>query len=157
MAKTGIKWRFVANLLFHGASRLTLDGKGRLALPTRHREALLAESEGPLTLTKHPVGALMVFPAAAWARFSERVAALPMSAAGWKRVFLGNASEVEADASGRVLVPPELRDFAGLTRDLTMLGMGSHFELWDSARYAAHEAEVLRSPMPDTLLDMVTI
>ena len=147
----------MAKQLFQGASALTLDGKGRLALPTRHRDALLATAEGPLTLTKHPVGALMLFPAPAWERFSERVAGLPFSAAAWKRVFLGNASEVEADGSGRVLVPPELRQFAGLTRDLTLLGMGSHFELWDSARYEAHEAQVLNTPMPDALLELVTV
>lgn len=148
----------MAKHLFQGASALTLDGKGRFGLPARHRDALAAATpEGPLTLTKHPVGALMLFPAPAWERFSERVAELPFAAAGWKRVFLGNASEVEADASGRVLVPPELRQFAGLTRDITLLGMGSHLELWDSARYAAHEAQVLQSPMPDALLELVTL
>jgi MraZ protein len=147
----------VAKHLLQGASALTLDGKGRFGLPARHRDALLATPEAPLTLTKHPVGALMLFPAPAWERFSERVAELPFAASAWKRVFLGNACEVEADASGRVLVPPELRQFAGLVRDITLLGMGSHLELWDTARYATHEAQVLQSPMPDALLELVTL
>lgn len=147
----------MAKHLFQGASALTLDGKGRFGLPARHRDALGATAEAPLTLTKHPVGALMLFPAPAWERFSARVAELPFSAAGWKRVFLGSASEVEPDASARVLVPPELRQFAGLSRDITLLGMGSHLELWDSARYAAHEAQVLQSPMPDALLELVAL
>jgi MraZ protein len=147
----------VAKILFQGASALTLDSKGRFALPTRHREALGATSDGlALVLTKHPDGALMIFPRMAWERFSERLAALPMSAQGWKRVFLGHASEVEPDASLRVLVPPELRQFAGLVRDVTLLGMGSHFELWDTARYAAQELEVMRSPMPEALMAMGT-
>jgi MraZ protein len=76
-----------------------------------------------------------------------------MQADGWKRVFLGNAMDVEIDASSRVLIAPELRAAAGLTRDVMLLGMGSYLELWDAARYAEHEAEVMKSPMPDALLN----
>jgi MraZ protein len=145
----------VGKVLFQGASALALDGKGRFALPTRHRDVLLQDGvKTSLTLTKHPDGALMVFAQPAWEAFSERLAVLPLSAAGWKRVFLGHACEVELDASSRVLVPPELRQFAGLVRDVTLLGMGGHFELWDTARYAAKEQEVMRNPMPEVLMDL---
>ena len=106
-----------------------------------------------LTITKHPEGSLMIFPRPAWENFRERVAALPMSAGGWKRIFLGNAMDVEIDGSSRVLIAPELRAAAGLTRDLMLLGMGSHFELWDAQRYAEHEAKVMQSEMPDALRD----
>jgi len=95
----------------------------------------------------------MVFPRPAWETFRDKVAALPMSAAGWKRIFLGNAMDVEVDSAARVLVSPELRAAAGLTKDVMLLGMGSHFELWDAQRYAAHEAEVMAQPMPDVLQD----
>lgn len=95
----------------------------------------------------------MVFPGSAWESFRDKVAALPMSASGWKRIFLGNAMEVEMDASSRVLVSPELRTAAGLSRDVMLLGMGSHFELWDAARYAEHEAKVMQSDVPDVLKD----
>ena len=74
-----------------------------------------------------------------------------MDSSGWKRVFLGNAMDVDIDASSRVLIAPELRSAAGLVRDVMLLGMGSHFELWDAQRHAAHEAEVMQSPMPDSL------
>ena len=77
--------------------------------------------------------------------------ALPMAASGWKRIFLGNAMDVEIDASSRVLIAPELRTAAGLSRDVMLLGMGSHFELWDAARYAEHEAKVMAEPMPEAL------
>jgi len=76
-----------------------------------------------------------------------------MSAAGWKRVFLGNAMDVEIDSAARVLVSPELRESAGLDKDVVLLGMGSHFELWDKKTHAAQEAEVLAGPMPDALKD----
>jgi transcriptional regulator MraZ len=93
----------------------------------------------------------MIFPRPAWETFRDRVAALPMDASGWKRVFLGNAMDVDIDASSRLLIAPELRAAAGLVRDVMLLGMGSHFELWDAQRHAAHEAEVMQSPMPDSL------
>ena len=141
------------SLVFQGASALSLDAKGRLAVPARHRDALQALCNGQLTLTKHPEGCLMVFPRPAWEVFRDKVAALPMSASGWKRIFLGNAQDVEIDSAARVLVAPELRAAAGLSKDVMLLGMGSHFELWDAQRYAAHEAEVMAQAMPDALQD----
>lgn len=120
-------------------------------MPSRHREVLASKGVQQLTLTKHPEGALMVFPRPAWEIFREKVAALPMAASGWKRVFLGNAMDVEMDASSRVLIAPELRQAANLVRDVMLLGMGSHLELWDAQRYAEHEATVMAGDMPDAL------
>jgi MraZ protein len=137
--------------VFQGASALSLDAKGRMAVPARHREALSALCQGQLTLTKHPAGCLLVFPRPAWELFRDKVVALPMSASGWKRVFLGNAMDVEIDGAERVLVSPELRVAASLGKEVRLMGMGSHFELWDAARYEAHEAEVMAQPMPDVL------
>ncbi|WP_349742664.1 division/cell wall cluster transcriptional repressor MraZ [Roseateles cavernae] len=139
--------------MFQGASALAMDAKGRLAVPTRHREVLQALCAGQLTVTKHPEGCLMVFPRPAWENFRDRIAALPMSASGWKRVFLGNAQDVEIDGAARVLISPELRAAAGLQKDVMLLGMGSHFELWDAQAYAAHEAQVMQSELPDALKD----
>lgn len=136
--------------MFQGPSSLSLDAKGRLSMPTRYRDVLNAQS-GRLTLTKHPDGCLMVFPRDEWEKFRVRVAALPMDAQWWRRIFLGNAMDVEMDASGRVLVPPELRTAAGITRDAVLLGMGSFLELWDAQSYAAKEAVEMNKPMPDVL------
>ncbi|HWH83539.1 MAG TPA: division/cell wall cluster transcriptional repressor MraZ [Burkholderiaceae bacterium] len=141
----------MANIVFQGPAALTLDGKGRIAVPARHRELLNAMGVNQLTVTKHPVGSLMVFPRPAWEIFRDRIAALPMEAEGWKRVFLGNAMDVDIDGSSRVLIAPELRLAAGLVRDVMLLGMGSHLELWDAARYAAHETQVMQSEMPESL------
>ena len=141
----------MANIVFQGPAALTLDSKGRIAMPARHRELLTAMNVNQLTVTKHPEGALMIFPRPAWELFRDRIAALPMDAAGWKRVFLGNAMEVELDASSRLLIAPELRASAGLARDVMLLGMGSHFELWDATRHAEHEAKVMQSEMPESL------
>ncbi len=139
--------------MFQGASSLNLDAKGRISVPTRHRDVLLAMASGQLTITKHPHGCLMVFPRPEWERFRERIAQLPMSAQWWKRIFLGNAMDVEMDATGRVLVSPELRGAAGLVRETMLLGMGQHFELWDKARYEAQEAEAMQAQMPEAFED----
>ncbi len=139
--------------MFQGASSLSLDAKGRLSVPTRHRDVLSATAAGHLTLTKHPHGCLMVFPRPEWEKFRDRIAALPMSAQWWKRIFLGNAMDVEMDGTGRVLVSPELRAGAGITRDVLLLGMGNHFELWDKPTYDAKEAEATQGEMPDVFQD----
>ncbi len=141
----------MANIVFQGPAALTLDGKGQIAVPARHRELLTAMNCQQLTITKHPEGSLMIFPRGAWETFRDKVAALPMEAAGWKRVFLGNAMDVDIDASNRVLIAPELRASAGLVRDVMLIGMGSHFELWDAQRHAEHEAKVMQSEMPESL------
>ncbi len=61
--------------------------------------------------------------------------------------------DVELDASGRVLISPELRAAAGIERETMLLGMGQHFELWDKASYEAHEAEAMQGEMPDVFKD----
>ena len=130
---------------------MSLDAKGRLTVPARQREMLLAEAGPQLTLTKSPAGCLLMFPRPVWNAFREKLVALPMSADGWKRIFLGSAMDVDIDASARVLISPELRAAAGLTKDVLLMGMGSRLELWDPLAYAAQEAKVLESPMPDAL------
>ena len=119
-------------------------------MPTRHRDVLLATAAGQLTITRHPHGCLMVFPRPEWEKFRERLAQVPMSAQWWKRIFMGNATDVDMDATGRVLVAPELRSAAQITREVILLGMGSHFELWDKARYEEQEAAALQEPMPES-------
>ena len=95
----------------------------------------------------------MIFPRNEWERFRERIALLPMQAQWWKRIFLGNAMDVDMDATGRVLVSPELRKAASILRETVLLGMGSYFELWDAATYAAQEAEQMKGEMPDVFKD----
>jgi len=139
--------------VFQGASSLSLDAKGRLSVPTRHRDVLSATAAGQLTITRHPHGCLMLFPRSEWEKFRERVAAVPMTAHWWKRIFLGNAMDVDMDSTGRVLISPELRDATHITKDTILLGMGSHFELWDKSTYEAQEALAMQGDMPDVLRD----
>ena len=139
--------------MFQGASSLSLDAKGRLSVPTRHRDVLAATATSQLTITKHPHACLIVFPPPQWEKFRERLAQLPMSAQWWKRIFLGNAMDVDMDGTGRVLISPELRAAAGLTKEAVLLGMGNHFELWDKATYDEQEAQAMQGEMPDAFKD----
>ncbi len=137
--------------MFQGCSALTLDAKGRVAIPTRHRDALTSAEQGRLTLTRHPDGCLLVYPRSIWEDRREQIARFPMSARPLQRLLLGNALDVDMDGSGRILVSPELRQAAGLEREVMLLGMGSHFELWDAAEWARKEAEDLSKGMSDAL------
>ena len=137
--------------VFQGSSALTLDAKGRINVPTRHRDALLLQAQGCLTLTRHPDGCLLVYPRPVWEIKREQIAAFPMQARALQRLLLGNAQDVEIDGSGRILVAPELRSAAGMSRDVMLLGMGAHFELWDAASLARREAEDLQQGMGDVL------
>lgn len=138
-------------MVFQGASALSLDAKGRLSVPTRHRDVLSASAASQLTITKHPDGCLLVFPRPEWEKFRDRISDLPMSAAWWKRMFLGNAMDVDMDGTGRVLVSPELRQSAGISREVLLLGMGRHFELWDKPTYETKEAAAVQGEMPDVV------
>lgn len=139
--------------MFQGASAINLDAKGRMSIPARHRDALALEYEGRFTLTRHPDGCLLFFPRLVWQRHRERIAAWPISARAWQRIFLGNACDVELDSAGRILIAPELRQAAGLTREIMMIGMVSHFEIWDAARLAEQEQRAIAAGMPDVLSD----
>jgi MraZ protein len=146
-------WVFVAGFHFQGTSALALDAKGRLSVPARQREVLHAIPEDRLTLTRHPDGCLMVFPRTVWEAFRARIESLPLSASGWKRLLLGSAMDVEMDSASRVLISPELRAATALGRQVLLIGMGNHLELWDVQRHSAAEAALLQQPMPVLLQD----
>ena len=129
--------------MFQGSSQLTLDAKGRLSMPTRHREALHALCDSRLTLTRHPDGCLLIYPRPRWEAKREEIARLPYSARALQRLLLGSAMDVELDAAGRLQITSELRGAAGLERDAMLLGMGEHFELWDAARHESTLQEQL--------------
>jgi MraZ protein len=134
---------------------LALDDKGRVTVPVRHRDTLMAQCEGQLTLTKHPDGFLWVFPRPVWEGFRTQLMALTMGSDSWRRIFLGSAVDVEIDKGARMLVSPELREAAGLTKDVLLIGNGHMLELWDKERYTAHEARIIAQGMPDEIKGFV--
>lgn len=124
-----------------------------MSIPAKHRDALAIQCEGRLTLTRHPDGCLLLLPRPVWEARREQIAAWPMAARAWQRIFLGSASDVEMDSAGRILIAPELRTAAGLGRDVMMNGMLTHFEIWDPAVQAEKEQQALAAGTPDVLSD----
>lgn len=120
--------------MFSGATNLSMDVKGRLAVPAKHRDALLTQSAGNVVLTAHPHGCLLLYPQPAWEPIESKLTGLssfnPQTSA-IKRMIVGQADHLELDSSGRLLVNAVLRKFAKLDKEVMFVGQGSHFELWD--------------------------
>ncbi len=117
-------------------------------MPTRHRDQLLAECEGRLTLTRHPDGCLLLYPRPKWELKRAELAVLPYAARTLQRLLLGNAIDVDLDSAGRVLIPTGLREDARLAREATLIGMGAHFELWQPEALREREQRDLADGLP---------
>lgn len=142
-------------MVFRGGPVLTLDGKGRITVPARWRDMLVATVQGQLVVVKNPDRCLSLYPLPVWEQFESNVLSLPVEDEAWRRIFVGSATEVEIDSASRVLIPPELRSWAGLEREVKFMGVGPNFELWDMARYEAREAEVIARGRPEALRTLV--
>jgi MraZ protein len=121
--------------VFLGEFDHTIDDKGRVAVPARFREEL---SEG-LILTRGFDKCLQAFPRPVWQSLAQRVSALSMGseeARQLRRLLFASAAEVEVDRQGRILIPQNLREYAGLAEQVVIAGMDAYFELWSSSRWS---------------------
>ncbi len=126
--------RVVQTIVFRGATKVSLDAKGRMAIPTRYRERLAARCDGQIVVTVDKDHCLLVYPLPDWEELERKLVRLPSmnrTARNIVRIMVGYATEVDMDASGRILVSRELRDFAGLEKAAMLIGQGNKFELWD--------------------------
>ena len=131
--------------MFQGAAALNLDAKGRMAIPARHRDALQALGEGHLVLTAHPHRCLLLYPAPAWEPIRAKILAAPSletQSAMLRRLLVGFAVDTEMDAAGRVLVAPELRAYAGLEKEVWLVGQGGNFEIWSDAGWKQQQEAI---------------
>ena len=131
--------------MFQGAAALSLDAKGRLAIPARHRDALAKLAGSTLVLTAHPHRCLLIYPAPAWDPIRDKVLAgssLEQHSALLKRLLVGFARDEEMDSAGRVLIAPELRNFAQLEKQVHLVGHGDHFELWSDAGWQKQQEAI---------------
>ena len=121
--------------MFTGSTALSVDDKGRLAVPTRQRAPLLSSCEGKLVITVDThEKCLRIYPADEWQSVAAQLVKLSdfkSATRNLKRLLLGNAEEVEMDRSGRILISPYLRDFAGIKKNAVLVGMVNRFDLWD--------------------------
>lgn len=128
-----------------------VDDKGRVTVPSKFAMALKEAAAGQLVVAKSPDGCLSLYPLPVWEQFETDMRAWPLEMDGWRRLYVGSATDVEIDGSSRVHIPPELRKWAGLEREVKFMGVGAYFELWDSERYDQREAEMLAGARPETL------
>lgn len=126
--------------MFRGVTALTIDNKGRLAMPARYRDVLQLRASGKLVITADSALCLLIYAAPDWEPIQQKL----MSLSGFnprvrdlQRLLVGNASDAEMDGAGRILVPGPLRKFAGLDKDVALIGQGARFELWDEQKWAA--------------------
>jgi len=137
--------------LFQGAVAVTLDGKGRMTIPQRHREQLSPEGAA-VVLTAHPHRCVILYPQPVWAPIRDEIVRLPgldPRAAALKRLLVGFAQEEVPDGAGRILVAPSLRQWAGLEREAWLVGQGTHLELWSEAGWAKQQEAMLTLSLVD--------
>jgi MraZ protein len=124
--------------MFRGVTQLSLDAKGRLAIPARYRSELMSTCSGHLIVTVDPSKCLLIYPQPAWEPIEQKLnnlSSFDSKTRNLQRLLVGNASDVEMDAAGRILLPPPLRLFAGLSKDVVLVGQGAKFELWDEVQW----------------------
>jgi MraZ protein len=120
--------------VFRGVAQLNLDSKGRLAVPSRFREAVVTRCNGQLVVTADSDRCLLVYPLPDWEPIEQKLMALSSFNAQIRelqRRLVGYAEDVAMDATGRILVPPALRAFAQLEKSVVLVGQGNKFELWN--------------------------
>lgn len=139
---------------YRGGPVLTLDQKGRITVPARWREQLMATVGGRLIVTKNADGGLSLYPPPVWEQLERVVLELTADDDPWRRILAGNSEEVEIDSASRVLIPPDLRRWAGLEREVKFMGLGTYFELWDLGRYEVHEAQAIAKGKPEALRNL---
>jgi len=133
--------------VFRGESALSMDAKGRLAIPTRYREHLADTCNGRLvvTISLHE-RCLVVYPLPDWERIEgelQQLPALDRKGQSIVRLLTGQATDCELDGHGRMLIPPTLREFAGLDRRVRLIGQMRRFELWDEASWNSRRDALL--------------
>ena len=139
--------------MFRGVNTLSLDSKGRMAIPTKYRDALTRQCEGQMVLTVDSRDrCLLLYPLPDWEEVERKLVRLPSlsrQVRRLRRLLIGHATECELDASGRILMPPPLREFAGLEKEVVLIGQGNKFEVWAEDTWNAQRAEWLSASEGD--------
>ena len=127
--------------MFRGVATFNLDAKGRMAVPAKFRKHLDACCKGHLVVTiDHSDHCLQIYPMPEWEAVEKKLIELPslnLQVRRLKRMLLGYATECEMDNNGRILLPAKLREHAGLTKNIVMIGQGNKFELWNEQTWNA--------------------
>ncbi len=149
--------------MFRGITALNLDTKGRLAIPTRYREALQEECDGQVVLTIDTESAcLLLYPVTEWEVIEKKLEALPSfnrAARRIQRLLIGHATDLEMDSHGRLLVPTLLREYGSFDKKVMLVGQGKKFEMWSEDLWLKEREtwlgeEVNTDELPDEMLSL---
>ncbi len=147
--------------MFQGETSITIDDKGRLAIPTAYRDLVVRECGNRLVVTYHPYerGSLWLYPQAEWEKVRDQVNRLPVAVAGHRLLqmkLVGAATFVEPDSNGRMLLPATHRNATGIDRKAVLMGMGNKFELWsESAHLDLIQKTIAEADVSEAMLAMV--
>jgi MraZ protein len=139
--------------MFRGATKVTLDDKGRVVIPTRHRSLLAAHSENRVVVTVDRDQCLLIYPQPEWEQIERKLMSLPSlhpQSRRLQRLMVGHATDLDLDSHGRLALTTELREFAGLGRVGMLIGQGNKLELWDEARWVEQRDFWLKSEQATT-------
>lgn len=151
--------------MFRGSSPVTIDTKGRFAVPSAYRAPLQETCGGRMVVTQHWDGCLLVYPQPRFQTFEQQLLSrggLNSKVRNVQRFFLGPARDLEMDKQGRLSVPTPLREFAGIESRAVLVGMVDLFELWSEDAWHAHNeasredlaAQAAADDLPDALQDL---
>ena len=146
--------------MFQGETAITIDDKGRLAIPTSYRDLVARACGNRLVLTYRPfdMGCLYLYPQDVWEKVRDQVNALPRTRSVNRQMqfkLVGAAAFVEPDGSGRISIPASQRSACGLEKRAVLLGMGDKFELWSEQAHLAQIRQTLSdADLGDGLLDL---
>jgi MraZ protein len=131
--------------LFIGRYLHTIDSKGRVSIPVKFREILVERYEEKLILTSDFDQCLVAYPTEEWRLIEEKTKGLPMmqpEVKDFMRFFYSRAVECVLDKQGRILIPPSLREYAGLNKEIVLIGMYNKVEVWDNKKWIDREAKI---------------
>ncbi|NRB39812.1 MAG: division/cell wall cluster transcriptional repressor MraZ [Pseudomonadales bacterium] len=151
--------------MFRGVQNINMDAKGRMAMPTKYRDALNSSDDGQLIATIDVQSrCLLLYPLSAWENVEKSLQKLPSlnpATRRLKRLMLGYASELELDGNGRMLLPAMLREYAHFDKKLVLVGQGEKFELWSEDGWAAETEQAIMDAnsgeldLPEDIQDLV--
>lgn len=147
--------------MFRGLTELSLDEKGRVTIPSRYRSLLQESPESQCILTIDiDASCLLLYPFAHWERIEKQIESLPSfepQSRKLQRLFIGHAVELSLDKLGRILVPPPLREFAQLQKEVVLLGQGKKLELWGAEKWQRERQQWLSEETKDLTSSLLSI
>ena len=135
--------------MYRGCSKISIDSKGRLAVPSRYRALILEQAQNNLVITLNPLDrSLYLYPLPEWEIIEDKLAALSdfdKQSRRTKQMMRGYANDCQLDSQGRILIPKELRGHAELSRQAIILGQGNKFEIWNEKTWEKQRDDWLES------------